>query len=78
MSIEETNILFEHTRRLRSELRRRQDSSQERRSPHSINKRDQVNRPASIDVSKMSKRGDTIRLASKRFDATLRVPPFLA
>jgi hypothetical protein len=78
MSIKETNVLFEHTRRLRSEPPRRQDSSQERRPPHSINKRDEVHMPTSIDVSKMSKRGDTIRLASKRFDATLRVPPFLA
>jgi hypothetical protein len=78
MDKRETEILFEHTRRMRSGPPRRQDSSQERRSPQSINRRDETNRPTSIDASKMSKRGDEIRLASKRFDATLRVPPFLA
>jgi hypothetical protein len=78
MSTKETNILFEHTRRLRSELLRPQNLSRRRHSPPSVNQQDETNSPASIDASKMSKRGDKIRLASKRFDATLRVPPFLA
>jgi hypothetical protein len=78
MSKTESNILFEHTRRLRSELLRPQNLSRRRHSPPSVNQQDETNSPASIDASKMSKRGDKIRLASKHFDATLRVPPFLA
>jgi hypothetical protein len=78
MNQREVEILFEHTRRLRSGPLRRQSLSRRRRSPDSINERDETNSAASINASKMSKRGDKIRLASKRFDATLRVPPFLA
>jgi hypothetical protein len=78
MNQREVDILFEHTRRLRSGLLRRQSLSRRHRSPDSINERDETNSAASIDASKMSKRGDKIRLANKRFDATLRVPPFLA
>jgi hypothetical protein len=69
--------LFDHTRRIRSKLRR-EYSSREHRSPHAINGRNKQSRPASIEVVKISKRQNTTRPVNKHLDTTLRVRPFLA